>query len=165
MLPPDTFSDRRAALCRALPDGLVVLLGNEPVPMNYAGNPYPFRQDGSFRYYAGLDVPGLALALDTATGQATLYGQDATLEDRVWNGDTDSLADLAARAGTETTAAPDALDDAVASASAARGGASCSTAARGASSSSSAATSRAACSTPSSSRTSTATTCSGSRGS
>ena len=119
MLPPDTFSARRATLARALPGGLVVLLGNESVPMNYAANLYPFRQDGSFRYYTGLDVPGLALALDVETGAATLYGQEATLEDRVWNGETDSLAALAARAEAEATAAPAALADAVAAARAA----------------------------------------------
>ena len=119
MFAPDTFSARRAALADAVPDGLVVLLGNENAPMNYAANLYPFRQDGSFRYYTGQDLPGLALVLDTEAGTATLYGQDATLEDRVWNGDTDSLTDLAAQAGIESTAAPDALADAVAAARAA----------------------------------------------
>ena len=113
MFSPDTFSDRRAALAGALADGLVVVLGNEDAPMNYAGNLYPFRQDGSFRYYTGLDVPGLALVLDTETGRATLYGRDAGLESRVWNGDTDSVADLAAQAGIDDTAAPEALADAV----------------------------------------------------
>ena len=84
--------------------------------MNYASNLYPFRQDASFRYYTGLNVPGLALALDTATGQATLYGREASLEDRVWNGEVDSPETLAARAGTERVAAPEDLAEATAAA-------------------------------------------------
>ena len=116
MFTPSTFTDRRAALVSGLPEGVVVLLGNEAAAMNYAGNLYPFRQDGAFRYYTGLDEPGLALAVDTASGAATLYGRESTLEDRVWDGDTPSMTERAAAAGIEATAAPDALGQVVAQA-------------------------------------------------
>jgi Xaa-Pro aminopeptidase len=111
MFPPKTFADRRAALARTVGDGLVVLLGNGEAPMNYPANAYPFRQDGAFLYYTGLDAPGLALALDAETGRATLYGPDPTLDDVVWEGPLPSLADRAARAGVEQTAPPDRLAD------------------------------------------------------
>ena len=63
MFASATYADRRRALADTVPDGLIVLLGNDAAPMNYAANHYPFRQDGSFRYYAGADAAGLALLL------------------------------------------------------------------------------------------------------
>ncbi len=99
MFGPDTYAARRAALADALDGGLVVLLGNDAVPMNYAGNLYPFRQDGAFLYYTGLDAPALALALDADTGEATLYGTDPTIADEVWEGPLPTLADRSATAG------------------------------------------------------------------
>ena len=119
MLDSTTFAARRSALASALPDGLVVLLGNHGAPMNYPANLYPFRQDGSFRYYTGLDAPGLALTLDTASGAATLFGREVTMEDRVWDGETDSMATRAQNAGIDQTDSPDALTEAVQAARAA----------------------------------------------
>ena len=116
MLSPTTFTERRAALVRALPDGLIVLLGNGPAPMNYAANVYPFRQDGSFLYYTGIDAPGFALAIDAEAAQSTLFGREATTEDRVWDGDRPSVRERAAAAGMVRTATPDGLADAVAKA-------------------------------------------------
>ena len=116
MFAPETYAARRSALASSVGDGLVVLLGNGDAPMNYAGNLYPFRQDGSFLYYTGLDAPSLALTLDAETGRTVLYGHDPTLDDVIWEGPMASLADRAARAGIGETAAPGALDDAVAAA-------------------------------------------------
>ena len=111
MFSPDTYAARRAALADAVGSGLVVILGNDAAPMNYAGNVYAFRQDGSFRYYAGLDAPGLALALDAETGEATLYGHDPTLDDVVWEGPLPALTDRAASVGIGQTAPPERLAD------------------------------------------------------
>ena len=116
MFAPDTFAARRAALADAVPGGLIVLLGNGPAPMNYAANLYPFRQDGSFRYYTGLDAPSLALTLDADSGAATLYGREATLADRVWDGERPTLGERAEDAGVPQTAPPEALAEAVAAA-------------------------------------------------
>ena len=107
--PAATYAARRAALADAVGTGLVVLLGNDAAPMNYAGNVYAFRQDGAFRYYAGLDTPGLALALDAETGAATLYGHEPTLDDVVWEGPLPALEDRAASVGVERTAPPEQL--------------------------------------------------------
>ncbi len=116
MFSPDTFADRRAALADAVPGGLIVLLGNEAMPMNYAANLYPFRQDGSFRYYAGADAPGLALTLDADSGAATLYGTEATMADRVWDGERPSVAERAAAAGIPWTVPMEGLAATVAAA-------------------------------------------------
>ena len=116
---PETYAARRRELAAAVGDGLILLPGNGPAPMNYAGNVYPFRQDGSFLYYAGLDEPGLALTIDASSGDATLYGHDPTMDDLVWEGHAESLADRAARAGVRRTASPEALTGAVEAARAA----------------------------------------------
>lgn len=118
-LSPDTFASRRAALARALGSGLAVVPGHGLAPMNYAGNAYPFRQDGTFRYYTGLDDPGLALLLDADTGEATLFGHDPTVDDVIWEGPLPALAGRAASAGIAHTAAADALAGAVGAALAA----------------------------------------------
>ncbi|MEO0558808.1 MAG: aminopeptidase P family protein [Bacteroidota bacterium] len=115
MFAPETYAARRSALARQL-DGLIVILGNDNVPMNYAGNVYGFRQDGSFLYYGGLDEPGLALTIDADTGESVLYGHEPTLDDAIWEGPMASLGDRAAAIGIPTTAVPDALEEAVASA-------------------------------------------------
>ena len=82
--------------------------------MNYAGNVYGFRQDGSFLYYAGLDEPGLALALDADTGEATLYGHEPD-DGRHHLGGADGVDRASARAGAgiARTAPPEALEEAV----------------------------------------------------
>jgi Xaa-Pro aminopeptidase len=113
MFSPATYASRRRDLADAVRSGLILLPGNDPVPMNYAANHYRFHQDGSFLYYAGLDAPGLALALDAETGEATLFGHDPTLEDTIWEGAGVPLAERAAAAGIEATAPPEALEEGV----------------------------------------------------
>jgi Xaa-Pro aminopeptidase len=67
--------------------------------MNYPDNCYSFRQDSSFLYFVGIAQAGLAATVDLASGAATLYGDDATLDDIVWTGPLPSVAELAAQAG------------------------------------------------------------------
>jgi Xaa-Pro aminopeptidase len=116
MFAPETYTARRSALARAVADGLIVILGNGNAPMNYAGNLYGFRQDGSFLYYGGLDEPNLALTVDADTGESVLYGHAPTLDDTIWEGPMAALTDRAASVGISTTAAPSGLGEAVAAA-------------------------------------------------
>ena len=55
MFPADVYIERRKRLRTDVQAGLILLLGNEDSPMNYADNQYPFRQDSSFLYLFGLD--------------------------------------------------------------------------------------------------------------
>lgn len=105
MFSASTYVRRRRRLYEAdAPQrGLVLLLGNEQSPMNYADNPYPFRQDSTFLYYVGLDVPGLAAVLDLDTGSTCLYGDDPTLDDAIWMGNQTSRTDLAEASGLSVT--------------------------------------------------------------
>ena len=115
MFAPATYAARRSALARQL-DGLVVILGNDSAPMNYAGNVYGFRQDGSFLYYGGLDEPGLALTIDGDSGESILYGHEPTIDDTIWEGPMPALTDRAASVGILRTSDPSTLAEAVASA-------------------------------------------------
>ena len=104
MFDAKTYSERRRTLLKQIRSGLIVLIGNEESPMNYAANTYPFRQDSTFLYYFGLATPGLAGILDAEAGSETLYGDDIGLEDIIWMGYLPTLQQRALTAGVKDTA-------------------------------------------------------------
>lgn len=99
MFAKEIYEGRRRRLMDLVEDGLIVLMGNQEVGMNYTANSYPFRQDSSFLYYLGIQRPGLAATLDIGTGNVCLYGDDYTIEDFVWIGPHAGLGDEAAGVG------------------------------------------------------------------
>ncbi len=105
------FAERRNRLKAQVSSGILLLLGNEESPMNYADNPFPFRQDSTFLYFTGVDRPGFAAVLDLDEDTATLFGDDATLDDLVWMGPQPAVRDLADAAGIARTAPAAALKE------------------------------------------------------
>ncbi len=108
MFDPQTYASRREALLKGLASrglvrGRILLLGNRESPMNYVDNCYAFRQDSSFLYFIGIPLPALAATIDLATGRATLYGDDATMDDIVWTGPQPAVAELASRSSIDAT--------------------------------------------------------------
>lgn len=101
MFAPSTYSERRRTLCGKIGTGLILLPGNPLSPNNYPNNAYYFRQDSTFRYYFGLNVPSLAGLIDAETGEAALYGDDFTVEDIIWTGPQPTLRELGAGVGVE----------------------------------------------------------------
>ncbi|QDQ26106.1 aminopeptidase P family protein [Chitinimonas arctica] len=95
MFAPATYAARRAALAQKVGSGLVLLLGNADSPMNYADNIYHFRQDSSFLYFFGLDMPNLAALIDIDADRATLFGDDGGLDSIIWTGPLPTLAEQA----------------------------------------------------------------------
>jgi len=95
-----TWQARRVALREAVPDGVIVLLGNEEAARNYSDNPYPFRQDSHFLYYVGTDHAGMA-ALLLPGGKEILFGAPEHPDDVVWFGPHPTLEDFAGEAGME----------------------------------------------------------------
>jgi Xaa-Pro aminopeptidase len=95
----ETYSSRRHQLTKAVNKGLILLPGNTESSMNYKDNQYPFRQDSSFLYYAGLDIPGLVLVIDTDNGTTTLFGNELSMDDIIWTGPLPSLQEQAAAVG------------------------------------------------------------------
>ena len=104
MFPTQTYTQRRDRLREQVPSGVILLAGNDLSPMNYANNAYPFRQDGSFLYFFGLDEPALAAAIDVDEGTECLFGDDPTVEEVVWTGPQTPLREKAQRAGVTQTA-------------------------------------------------------------
>jgi len=103
MFSANTYEQRRNELCRKIGKGLILLPGNQNAPNNYPNNAYYFRQDSSFRYYFGLNVPGITGLLDTETGEAALYGDDFTVEDIIWTGPQPTLREMGAEVGVART--------------------------------------------------------------
>jgi Xaa-Pro aminopeptidase len=103
MFKPEIYAQRREALCQKIGSGMILFLGNDESPMNYADNTYHFRQDSSFLYYFGIDFPSLAAVIDVDNRRQIVFGDDFTIDDIVWMGAMPTIADRAAAAGiTET---------------------------------------------------------------
>lgn len=100
MFSSTTYMERRNALKQQMGDkGLVFIFGNEESPMNYTDNTYAFRQDSNFLYFTGLQQAHLLLAIDLATGEETLYGDELSMDHIIWMGPQTSLAEQAAGIG------------------------------------------------------------------
>ena len=105
MFSKETYIRRRARLQELVGDGVIILMGNNESPCNYPGNAYyPFRQDSTFLYYFGQQRDGLVGVIDIDNNTETLVGDDIDIEDIVWYGSVDSVADLAAQVGVAHSA-------------------------------------------------------------
>jgi Xaa-Pro aminopeptidase len=98
-----TRSARREALREAVPDGAILIMGNDEAPKNYVDNPYPFRQDSHFLYYAGVDQAAMALLIEP-DGEEILYGTPDHPDDVIWFGPHPTLDDHGEAAGVAATA-------------------------------------------------------------
>lgn len=103
------YTERRNQLKLLVGSGKLLFLGNEESSMNFKDNWYPFRQDSSFLYFFGLDLPGLAAIIDIDDDREILFGNDHTAEESVWHGPTPKLADLAETVGVSTVSSLDGL--------------------------------------------------------
>lgn len=101
MFTANTYQNRRKVLCEQLNEGLIFLPGNNPVPMNYPSNWLRFRQDSNFLYYCGLGHPHLNLIIDVESGESTLFGDDLTVDEIVWEGERTAISDMAHSAGID----------------------------------------------------------------
>ncbi len=99
MFDKQVYIDRRAELKKNFKNGVLLFLGNDESAMNYAGNTYNFRQDSSFLYYFGLDVPNMIGIIDIDEDKEILFGYEFTIEDIVWMGPQPKLAELAEQIG------------------------------------------------------------------
>ena len=105
MFSKETYINRRNQLKQLVGNGIIVLFGNNESPNNYPNNAYyPFRQDSSFLYYFGQQRDGLVGVIDVDNNSETLIGDDIDIEDIVWYGSVDNVADLAAQVGVAQSA-------------------------------------------------------------
>ena len=112
MFSKETYIRRRAELKRLVGKGIILLFGNNEAPCNYPANSYyPMRQDSTFLYYFGQKREGLVGVIDVDEDTETLIGDDIDIEDIVWYGSVDSVADLAAQVGVSHSAPMSRLKD------------------------------------------------------
>jgi len=93
MFSADLYSNRRQHLKKDVHSGLVLFLGNGESPINALDNCYSFRQDSSFLYFWGLDLPNLAAVIDVDADTETVFGEEPSLDDEIWTGPQPSLSE------------------------------------------------------------------------
>ena len=101
MFTKETYIARRNKLKTDVGGGLIVLPGNEEVGMNYKDNIYHFRQDSTFLYFTGIDLPNLFFVIDVDNNTETLFGDDLTVDQIVWTGPVAPLSVYTAKSGID----------------------------------------------------------------
>ena len=109
MFDKQVYIDRRLELKKNFKNGILLFPGNDEAAVNYPGNTYKFRQDSSFLYYFGIDIPGMTGIIDLDEEKEYLFGYEYTLEDTVWMGPQPRLAELAEQVGVEFSDTSDKL--------------------------------------------------------
>lgn len=103
MFSAKTYATRRQTLRTKIGAGVILLPGNTLTPNNYPNNTYYFRQDSSFRYYFGLNVPAIVGVIDADSGEELLFGNDFAVEDIIWTGPQPTLRELGEGVGITNT--------------------------------------------------------------
>jgi len=99
MFKTEIYVSRREQLKNKIKNGVLLFLGNDETPMNYAGNTYHFRQDSSFLYYWGLNSTPLAAIISIDKNEEIIFGDDRSIDDIVWMGKEESILSRAEKVG------------------------------------------------------------------
>jgi len=111
MFKPEVYKQRRDALKAKIKSGIALFLGNNEAPMNYAANTYHFRQDSTFLYFFGIDLPGIAGVIDFDEGKDYIFGTDVDIESIIWMGPQPTMKDNAMKVGVELVKPFEELDE------------------------------------------------------
>ena len=83
MFAKEVYIARRATLVGKMGEnvpqgsrGIALFIGNAEAPAQYWDNAYKFRQDSSWLYYFGLDIPCYAAVIDLDTAEETVFADD-----------------------------------------------------------------------------------------
>ncbi len=109
MFESEIYIARRRRLREKIGKGILLFTGNGESPMNYADNAFRFRQDSSFLYLFGLDIPYLSALIDVETGEEIIFGNDVSMDDIIWMGPQVPLAEKAEKAGISKVEKPEKL--------------------------------------------------------
>jgi len=101
MFTTKTYIQRRAELKKKMQNGIILFLGNTEASINYAANYYKFRQDSTFLYYFGLDMPDVAAIIDVDENKEIIFGNDFEINDIIWMGPQPKMKKLAASVGVK----------------------------------------------------------------
>ena len=83
MFDKQIYIQRRNDLAKAMQHGLILLIGNQEVGINYKGNPYPF-MDSSVLYYSGIERRDIGLIVDIGNSKSFWLGMK--LRSMIWFG-------------------------------------------------------------------------------
>lgn len=111
MFDKEVYRARRKTLTSKIDSGIILFLGNEDSPMNYADNTYHFRQDSTFLYYFGIFEPALAAVIDVDSDEVILFGNEMGIDDIVWMGRQKTLGEKAEDSGLTNVQPVGKLDD------------------------------------------------------
>ena len=103
MFESGVYENRRKQLINKMSGGVVLILGNEEAAANYPQNTYKFRQDSTFSYFFGLNMPGFAGVMDADSGESLLFGNDVDMDDIIWMGPQPSVRELGLKIGISKT--------------------------------------------------------------
>ncbi len=103
MFSSDKYAARRARLSSDVGSGIILLPGNNESPANYPLNAFHFRQDSTFLYFFGLNMPELIGVIDADSGEQILVGEDITIDDIIWMGTQPTIAELGQSVGITKT--------------------------------------------------------------
>ncbi|MBF0377078.1 MAG: aminopeptidase P family protein [Desulfamplus sp.] len=83
--------------------GIALFIGHDESPINFTDNSYPFRQDSSFLYFFGHNLPKLIGVIDIDEGIDYLFGNDAGIDELIWTGPQPTIKELGERVGISRT--------------------------------------------------------------
>ena len=104
MFSKEIYTQRRSVLRQKIGSGLILIPGNLESPMNYRDNTYHFRQNSTFLYFFGLDLPGMIGVIDVDNNRDWIYANEVDIEDIIWMGPQKSVTEQAQIVGIEATA-------------------------------------------------------------
>jgi Xaa-Pro aminopeptidase len=97
----EIYKKRRNRIREEVGGGVILWIGHNLQPRNYADNAFPFRQNSHFLYYTGLSEPDLALLSFPEPDNDILFAKPTDIDDIVWSGPGRTQAELARDAGIE----------------------------------------------------------------
>ena len=96
---PTTYIQRRNAFIQLVGSGTYLFLGNHEVAFNYEDNTYPFRQDSTFLYFFGVNLPNVFAVIDADKNESILFADDIDIHMLIWTGPQPLVSELAEMAG------------------------------------------------------------------
>lgn len=105
MFTKEEYKIRREELKKRVGNGVILFLGNEESSINFKNNWYPFRQDSTFLYFFGLQLPDLVAAIDLDEDQEIIFGDNPSIDDIVFTGPLPSIEEQAGEVGVSVVQA------------------------------------------------------------
>uniref|UniRef100_A0A2P2I3N1 Xaa-Pro aminopeptidase n=1 Tax=Hirondellea gigas TaxID=1518452 RepID=A0A2P2I3N1_9CRUS len=103
MFSKETYIERRKKLKSGVKSGIILITGNPESSTDYPDNTYYFAQDGTFRYYFGIDRADMFGVIDLDNDKDYIFGYDYTISDVIWMGVQPTLKEEAVEFGIEHT--------------------------------------------------------------